>query len=155
MKPLKVMWVLGTQLMSHLVTKPMEKARILPPHNLETYRNHFDGEGLFSLTPDQRDGLPDMYRCTGCGLCVLSCPMAGSSTIVLDPCRLVSSFLRDFTTFVDTADYVSQSLPCEEGCDRCGLACPERIDIRGVRELILLRSENLLSPRGASVLKEE
>ncbi len=105
---------------------PSGEARIL-----ETYR----ADGLFPLTPTERELLPAASRCISCGLCaVVARRVAG-----LRPDELASAYLRDYPALGSVVSEVgtgSLSREEESMLREAADACPVGVPLTGVLEIV-------------------
>lgn len=90
---------------------------------LESYK----ADRIFSISPQQRQNMPDYSRCLYCGLCDVVCPELQIKPQNLSPSYIVGSFSRSLTDYT----YFNSDYNCES-CGLCQSVCPQDIPIKDI-----------------------
>lgn len=133
MKRLRALVLLGWHLLLHIIKKATLLYR---RRGLEHYRDHFNREGLFTLTTEQRRTLARGQRCIGCKMCDAVPPESTPKDDTLPaPSTIPMCEIRDLS---DRDSSRESAEKIAEHYDRQALqaACPRDIDIVGLAELL-------------------
>lgn len=128
-------------------------------YGIDRFRENYVHEGLPAATPDQRALLTQPGRCTQCGVCDGLCPLlkdddlrARTAPMFIGPMTFVASGTRAAPHFEDVEDTVAAMRgPVCQGCKACDAACPERIPILALADLVDAQRQVVVAARAALV----
>lgn len=92
---------------------------------LEMYR----ADGIVPLTPEERERLPELSGCIGCGLCALAAGRLGATRLP----DLASAYLRPYPLLTDASGDVEGSEP---DLSAASAACPAGVPLEGVAAMV-------------------
>jgi peptide/nickel transport system substrate-binding protein len=117
--------LLAAQLVVHVVRSLWRRRR-----GEEVFRENFEPEGLLGLSAQEGVLLARGQQCTGCRACDVVCPGLEATTGArIGPAQIVSTYVRDMSTFADLAPHVGTVAAQCAGCRACEAACPEAVPI--------------------------
>ena len=91
----------------------------------DTYR----AEGIVPLTPEEREALPALSGCIGCGLCALAAGRLGTVRLP----DLASAYLRPYALLAGASGDVEGSEP---DLSAASAACPVGVPLEGVAAMV-------------------
>jgi succinate dehydrogenase/fumarate reductase-like Fe-S protein len=128
-------------------------------YGIDRFRQNYVHEGLPPATPAMRELLVQPGRCTQCGVCDGVCPLLHDDALrdrtaptFLGPMTFVSSGARAAPHFEDVEETVAALRgPVCQGCKACDAACPERIPILAIADLVDAQRRAIVAAQQALV----
>ena len=109
-------------------------------YGLERFQENYVHEGLPPASEAMRELSAEPGRCTLCGVCDDVCPLVGklSPAEFIGPMAFVASGARAAPHFADVESTLRTLLgPTCSSCRACDIACPERIPVTRLAEVLL------------------
>jgi hypothetical protein len=103
-----------------------------PPAAAEEVLRAYAGEGLRPLTGEERDRLPAMSRCVGCGMCGLVVRRAGQ----VRPPDLANAYLRDLTLLPVAEADLEGGEPAAHALAAAAAVCPVGVPLNEVAAVV-------------------
>ena len=139
---LRTVALLAWSLLRVLVARALGKAR-----GLEDFRAAYRGDGLLSLSTEERAVVDDARGCIACGLCSLGALPAEARAGLAGPMNLFLASSRSMPDY-DAALEAVRSID-DETLAQLEVECPARVPMRSLARLVRSKGEALVESRKA------
>ena len=111
-----------------------------PRVDSEKFLNNFRADGIFPVSPRERQLMPALERCQACSLCTFSCAAVkeGKAPAAFEPKYLM---LGPGRSPHESEFFLEEWVPCTE-CAACTVLCPNDVPIHDMGEIIIERRKN-------------